>query len=80
MLDYVFPPFDPGGHVPKETNQILLPFTPRSGRSDLQNPLNVLYVWDGGLSFHGGLIGVILAIIYSSKTSKVPIIFQDVPS
>jgi len=28
----------------------------------LDNPLNVLKVWEGGMSFHGGLIGVLIAI------------------
>jgi len=28
----------------------------------LANPLNLLKVWEGGMSFHGGLIGVILAL------------------
>ncbi|WP_462320827.1 prolipoprotein diacylglyceryl transferase [Halochromatium sp.] len=28
----------------------------------LANPLNLLKVWEGGMSFHGGLIGVIVAI------------------
>jgi phosphatidylglycerol---prolipoprotein diacylglyceryl transferase len=28
----------------------------------LANPLNVLRVWEGGMSFHGGLIGVMVAI------------------
>lgn len=28
----------------------------------LANPLNVLRVWEGGMSFHGGLIGVCLAM------------------
>ena len=27
----------------------------------LQNPLQVLKVWEGGMSFHGGLIGVLVA-------------------
>lgn len=32
------------------------------------HPLQMLYVWDGGMSFHGGLIGVILAAwLYSRK-------------
>ncbi len=30
----------------------------------LANPLNALKVWEGGMSFHGGLIGVTLAIIW----------------
>lgn len=28
----------------------------------LQNPLEILAVWQGGMSFHGGLLGVIVAI------------------
>jgi len=28
----------------------------------LANPLNVLKVWEGGMSFHGGLIGVMIAV------------------
>ncbi len=45
------------------------------------NLLEIFKVWNGGMSFHGGLIGVILAVIYSSKTSKIPIIiFSDLIS
>ena len=29
----------------------------------LQNPLDIFQLWDGGMSFHGGLAGVILAIV-----------------
>ena len=36
----------------------------------LQNPLNVFYVWEGGLSFHGGLIGIIIAALYTSRIYK----------
>ncbi len=36
----------------------------------LQNPLNTFYVWEGGLSFHGGLIGIIIAALYTSKIYK----------
>ncbi len=32
----------------------------------LANPLEILQPWDGGMSFHGGAIGVSLAIIYLS--------------
>jgi phosphatidylglycerol:prolipoprotein diacylglycerol transferase len=28
----------------------------------LENPLNLLKVWQGGMSFHGGLIGVLIAL------------------
>ena len=29
----------------------------------LENPLSILRIWEGGMSFHGGLIGVCLAMI-----------------
>ena len=35
------------------------------------HPLNILYVWEGGLSFHGGLIGIIIAALYTSKAYKI---------
>lgn len=34
----------------------------------LANPLNILKVWDGGMSFHGGLIGTILSMWLFAKT------------
>ncbi len=34
----------------------------------LANPLNILKVWEGGMAFHGGLIGVLIAIyIFARK-------------
>lgn len=37
----------------------------------LDNPLHVFYVWEGGMSFHGGFLGVILAmLIYARRTGK----------
>ncbi len=33
----------------------------------LQNPLEILAVWQGGMSFHGGAIGVILAIVLFAR-------------
>jgi phosphatidylglycerol:prolipoprotein diacylglycerol transferase len=32
-----------------------------------QNPLEILQLWDGGMSFHGGVIGVSLGIIYMAR-------------
>ena len=34
------------------------------------NFLEIFKVWNGGMSFHGGLIGVIIAVIYTSKRTK----------
>jgi len=37
----------------------------------LHNPLMIFKVWDGGMSFHGGLMGVIIALwLYSRKLNK----------
>jgi phosphatidylglycerol:prolipoprotein diacylglycerol transferase len=33
----------------------------------LANPLSILKVWEGGMSFHGGLLGVILAMMWFAR-------------
>lgn len=33
----------------------------------LQEPLFLFRIWEGGMSFHGGLIGVIVAMIWTSR-------------
>ncbi len=37
----------------------------------LENPLRMLYMWEGGMAFHGGLIGVVLAIVLFSKARRL---------
>ncbi|WAX70673.1 prolipoprotein diacylglyceryl transferase [Gallibacterium anatis] len=36
----------------------------------LQDPLYLIRVWEGGMSFHGGLIGVIVAMWLTAKAQK----------
>ncbi|WP_263082048.1 prolipoprotein diacylglyceryl transferase [Endozoicomonas sp. Mp262] len=37
----------------------------------LQNPLWLFHIWEGGMSFHGGLLGVLLAMcLYARKLDK----------
>tara|TARA_B100000963_G_scaffold108975_1_gene94827 strand:+ start:2683 stop:3480 length:798 start_codon:yes stop_codon:yes gene_type:complete len=36
-----------------------------------ENPLSVFYVWQGGLSFHGGLVGVIISLIIFCKKNNI---------
>lgn len=36
------------------------------------NPLEILAIWHGGMSFHGGIIGVILALWYGAHKIKYP--------
>jgi len=40
------------------------------------DPLEIFQIWHGGMSFHGGLIGMILGMVYFSKKFKVK--FYDV--
>ena len=35
------------------------------------NPLDIFRIWDGGMAFHGGFIGVILAVLWFSKANKL---------
>lgn len=36
------------------------------------NPMDALKLWQGGMSFHGGLIGVILALFIYAQVKKLP--------
>jgi len=38
----------------------------------LKNPLKLLAVWEGGMSFHGGFLGVITAFLIYSHKNKLP--------
>lgn len=38
--------------------------------NNLAHPLNVLKVWQGGMSFHGGILGVIVSMIVYSRIKR----------
>ena len=38
----------------------------------LQHPVDILKLWDGGMSFHGGVIGTSLGILYLARKEKLP--------
>src|SRR5258708_16347628 len=40
----------------------------------LDNPLRVFAAWEGGMSFHGGMIGVVLAILIYPRRDSAPIV------
>jgi|TARA_B100001540_G_scaffold185189_1_gene163254 phosphatidylglycerol:prolipoprotein diacylglycerol transferase len=47
----------------------------------LLNPLEVFFIWKGGMSFHGGLLGIIIATIFFSKKNNLDkLIIFDVVS
>ena len=46
--------------------------------SFLAQPLSILTLWEGGMSFHGGLLGVIVAILAFALKNKVsPFMLSD---
>lgn len=36
-----------------------------------QNPIEILYTWEGGMAFHGGLFGCIMAILIYARRNKL---------
>ena len=45
----------------------------------LQHPLEALYLWHGGMSFHGGALGVTIAILLFTRARRRPIFaFSDI--
>ncbi len=47
----------------------------------LNNPINILKIWEGGMSFHGGLVGVIVvSIFFAKKNDQNPFNYLDIVS
>ena len=47
----------------------------------LLNPIEIFFIWNGGMSFHGGLLGIIIAtIIFSKKKDCDKLVLLDVVS
>lgn len=47
----------------------------------LANPAEIPAIWRGGMSFHGGLVGCLVALIVLAKTKKIPLLsFADIAS
>ena len=45
----------------------------------INNPLDVFKIWQGGMSFHGGLIGVIIAsICFAKKNNQNFFLYMDI--
>lgn len=43
------------------------------------HPLEALFVWHGGMSFHGGALGVTIAIAWFTRARKIPLFaFSDI--
>lgn len=40
----------------------------------LSHPGEIFYIWQGGMSFHGGLLGVVLAILYYCHRRKLALL------
>lgn len=40
----------------------------------LENPVEILYIWQGGMAFHGGLLGVAVAALWFGRKHRLPIV------
>ncbi len=38
------------------------------------HPAEIVYIWQGGMSFHGGLIGVALALLLFARRHRIPVL------
>ena len=46
-----------------------------AGRETLMNdPLEILRLWHGGMSFHGGFLGVVIAVILFARTQRLDLL------
>ena len=44
----------------------------------LAHPLMMLRVWEGGMSFHGGMLGVVVATVWFCRRNRIPLLgFAD---
>ncbi len=41
----------------------------------LTNPLNIFKVWEGGMSFHGALVGIVIGVSFFSINRKINTLF-----
>ncbi len=39
----------------------------------LANPQEIVFLWQGGMSFHGGFLGVVVATILFARKQKIPV-------
>jgi len=40
----------------------------------LEHPLDIVKVWTGGMSFHGGFLGVILGVVLFTRIKRIPLL------
>ena len=44
----------------------------------ISNPVSIIYIWEGGMSFHGGLIGIIISMLIFSKYKGIKFFYLSV--
>ncbi len=41
----------------------------------ISNPIDIIKIWEGGMSFHGALVGIILGTYFFSKSRRISTLF-----
>lgn len=39
----------------------------------LSNPAEIVRIWDGGMAFHGGFLGVVIAVVFFCRAHSIPL-------
>jgi len=39
----------------------------------IEHPLEIFYLWTGGMSFHGGFVGSVLAVVLFARSRRIPV-------
>lgn len=47
---------------------------PNQWDQTMQDPLSLLKIWEGGMSFHGGLLGVVIAILWVTRQRNISLL------
>ena len=57
-------------NLPEEQIKLIIRSFNDGLRHYLSHPLDALKVWEGGMSFHGGFLGVLVAMLWAAKRNK----------
>ncbi len=47
---------------------------PHQWNQTMADPISLLRIWEGGMSFHGGLLGVVIAILWVTRQRKISLL------
>lgn len=52
---------------------VIFPYADQTGNDYFQNPISILYIWNGGLAIYGGIIGAFITAFVVSRIKKISV-------